>query len=287
MKKLRNITKEISKYPYCAGEDDNKDYLSDKVCRYTIRIRKKTIKSTRYLILFFEALLILMGILPMTGAVGTPQLTPALSRTNSLSKQEIIDQVIREIPADIDFTEREIDQLYHLAVQSKHNPISQEEFITKISNLRGGDFVDVVEGLAIAAAFIIMLAAINQANAFVPNPYVIVPPHLQWLYGNNYKPGQFGYGKGVGPRSITVIGLTQNAGSEKKHPSSGSWDYKEVMRELERQSSKRSIDIQVGDLIHTLKNPYHEGPYELGDKLADQIYESIRESDTEIGRAHV
>lgn len=31
-----------------------------------------------------------------------------------------------------------------------------------------------------------------------------------------------------------------------------------------------------------LKNPYREGSYELGDNLADQIYESIRESDTEI-----
>ena len=76
--------------------------------------------------------------------------------------------------------------------------------------------------------------------------------------------------------------MTQNAGSEKKYPSSGSWEYKEVMRELDRQSSKKRIDVQVGDQIYILKNPSHEGPYELGDKLADQIYESIRESDTDI-----
>nr|AZJ16665.1 hypothetical protein [Seminavis robusta] len=63
------------------------------------------------------------------------------------------------------------------------------------------------------------------------------------------KPGQFGYGKGAGPRSSTVTGMTQNVGSDKKQPSSGSWDYKEVMRELERQSSKKRIDIQVGDRI--------------------------------------
>jgi hypothetical protein len=111
---------------------------------------------------------------------------------------------------------------------------------------------------------------------------VIAPPHLQWLYGNNYKPGQSGYGKGAGSRSITVIGMAQNAGSDKKQPSSGSWNYKEVMRELERQSSKKRIDIQVGDRIYSLKNPYCEGPYELGDKLADQIYDSIRECDTDI-----
>ena len=76
--------------------------------------------------------------------------------------------------------------------------------------------------------------------------------------------------------------MTSNAGSGKKYPLSGSWDYKEVIRELDRQSSKKRIHVQVGDQIYILKNPYHEGPYELGDKLADQIYESIRESDTDI-----
>ena len=65
-------------------------------------------------------------------------------------------------------------------------------------------------GLAIIAAIIILA---NNANGFQPNSHVNVPPHLQWLYENNYQPGQFGYGKGVGPRSITVTGAT-NFGSE-------------------------------------------------------------------------
>ena len=51
--------------------------------------------------------------------------------------------------------------------------------------------------------------------------------------------------------------MTQNAGSDKKQPSSGSWDYKKVMRELERQSCKKKVEIEVGD----------------------QIYDSIRECD--------
>jgi len=97
----------------------------------------------------------------------------------------------------------------------------------------------------------------------------MVAVELQWLYGNNYQPGQFEYGKGVGPRRITVTEMTQNVGLDKNQPSSGSWDYKEVMRELDRQSSKKRIDVQVGDQIYTLKNSYREGPYELGDKLTD------------------
>jgi len=89
-------------------------------------------------------------------------------------------------------------------------------------------------------------------------------------------------GCSAGPRSLTVRGLTQNAGSEKKDPSSGSLDSKEVMRELERQSSRKKVEIEVGDQIYTIKNPYREDAYELGYKLADQIYDSIRECDTDI-----
>lgn len=76
--------------------------------------------------------------------------------------------------------------------------------------------------------------------------------------------------------------MTQNAGSEKKQPSSGSLEYKEVMRELDRQSNKKRIDIQVANQIYSLRNSYGDGSYELGEKLADQIYESIRKSDTDI-----
>ena len=122
----------------------------------------------------------------------------------------------------------------------------------------------------------------QQSVGFQPVRKASPPPHLQWLYGNNDKPGQFGYGKGAGTRSITVTGATQNAGSEKKDPSSGSWDYKEVMRELDRQSSRKKVEIEVGDQIYTIKNTYREDAYELGYKLADQIYDSIRECDTDI-----
>ena len=119
-----------------------------------------------------------------------------------------------------------------------------------------------------------------------------MPPHLEsardLLFGKPKLDGQsrlhLSNSNQISPNGMPtrIQAAGQNAGSEKKYPSSGSWDYKEVMRELDRQSSKKRIDVQVGDQIYILKNPYHEGPYELGDKLADQIYESIRESDTDI-----
>ena len=114
----------------------------------------------------------------------------------------------------------------------------------------------------------------SNANAFQPNLGGIIPPHLQWLDGNQQAGNNFGYGKvKIGPRGITIVGATQNAGSEKKEPSKGSYDYVETMRELDRQHNKRKVEIQMDDQIYILKNPYRESADELGDKLADQMYD--------------
>jgi hypothetical protein len=113
-------------------------------------------------------------------------------------------------------------------------------------------------------------------------PRAIVPPHLQWLERNQQPGNHFGYGKRAGPRSITIVGATQNAGSNKKQSSSGSWNYIDVMSELDKQSNKRIITIPVNGETYAIKNPYCEGAYELSDKLAEQIYDSIRECDIDI-----
>ena len=279
------ISVEVFKYPYCGKLIESEEFLSEKICCSTIKVREKIIKGIKWSIFYLEVGVSVANEVIPSQAIGLPipPQTPAIMRSihsnADLSKQAIIAQVIQQMPAEIDFTQKEMNELYYLSVECKNNSLSQEELITKITNLRGGSFVDVAAGLAIIAAIIILA---NNAEGFQPNPHMNVPPHLQWLYGNNYQPGQFGYGKGVGPRSITVTGMTQNAGSEKKYPSSGSWDYKEVMRELDRQSSSKKVEIEFGDQIYTIKNPYREDAYELGYKLADQIYNSIRESDTDI-----
>ena len=54
------------------------------------------------------------------------------------------------------------------------------------------------------------------------------------------------------------------------------------MKELEKQSTKKVFDIQVADQIYTLRNPYGEIAEELQFTLAEQIYDSIRECDTDI-----
>ena len=76
--------------------------------------------------------------------------------------------------------------------------------------------------------------------------------------------------------------MTQNAGSDKKQPSSGSWDYVDVMKELAKQSSNNRIEIQVGDQIYIFKNTYRQNADELQFILAEKIYDSIRVCDTDI-----
>ena len=85
----------------------------------------------------------------------------------NLSKKKLIAQAIQQMPAEIDFTQKEMNELYRLSVECKNNSLSQEELITKISNLRGGNFEDVVVALAFIIA-ILMLA--NNADGFRPNP---------------------------------------------------------------------------------------------------------------------
>jgi len=136
--------------------------------------------------------------------------------------------------------------------------------------LRGGSFIDIVAALGVIGA-IIILSTNDWGLAFQPNPNAIIPPHLQWLYG-----------KGAGPRSSTVIEMTQNAVSDKKQPSSGSWDYVDVMKELAKQSSNNRIEIQVGDQIYIFKNTYRQNADELQFILAEKMYDSIRVCDTDI-----
>lgn len=108
------------------------------------------------------------------------------------------------------------------------------------------------------------------------------PLHLQWLYWNRQPGNHFKYGKEAGTQSFTATKLTQNAGSEKKDASSGSYDYIDVMCKLDKQSNKKIVEIEVGNQTYILKNPYHEDAYELSYNLADQIYDSVRNCDTYI-----
>ena len=204
---------------------NQRNFYQKKFVFILLKFGKKVVRKTERVFVYGQLIFSLGNGLAPIQAIGLPilQTTPSIMgsiHSNAgLSKKAIIAQVIQDMPAKIVFNKTEMDQLYDLSIKCRDNSISQDELITTLTNLRGGSLVDVTVGLAIIAAIIILA---NNANGFQPNHMWIAPPHLQWLYGNNYKPGQFGYGKGAGSRSIPVIGMAQNAGSDKKQPSSGS-----------------------------------------------------------------
>jgi hypothetical protein len=165
------VSVEIIKYPYCGKSVDSEKFLSEKICCSTIKFRKKIIKGIKWSIFYLEvSVSVANGVIP-SQAIGLaiPTQTPAIMRSihsnADLSKQAIIAQVIQQMPAEIDFTQKEMNELYHLSVECKNNSLSQEELITKITNLRGGSFVDVAAALGIIAAIIILA---NNANGFQP-----------------------------------------------------------------------------------------------------------------------
>ena len=217
-----------------------------------------------------------------------------------LSKKVVIAQVIAEMPDPIlftkSFTGRDMEELYDISIEYSKNFISEEELIRKVTNLRGGNLDAVMRAAFITA--LILLIANNSSEAFqqqvLQTARRIIEQHrLNQDRASIHVFGQgthFGYGKSTsninfgqgGPRSITVTGLTQSAGSEKKEPSYNSWEYREIMRKLDKQKNKRNITILAGKETYTLRSTIGCDARELEEMLANQIYDGIRESDTDI-----
>ncbi len=181
------LSVEVYKYPYCGRPDKNEDYFSEKICCCTIKIRKKIVRKTKRVFVYVQLIISLGNGLAPTQAIGLPILpnTAAIMKVSDsnvgLPKKAIIAQVIKEMPAEIDFTEREIDQLYNLGIELRNNSLSQEELINKISNLRGGLFIDVVAALVVIGAMIILLTN-DWGLAFQPNNVVNparLTPHVE------------------------------------------------------------------------------------------------------------
>lgn len=58
--------------------------------------------------------------------------------------------------------------------------------------------------------------------------------------------------------------------------------YSEIMRKLDKQSNRKNVKLDIDKKTYTIKNPDRVGAYELQDKLAEQLYDSIRTSDTDV-----
>lgn len=81
-----------------------------------------------------------------------------------LSKKVIIAQVIKNMPTEISFTEKKIDQLYNFSVECRNNSLTKDQLISKISNLRGGSFIDVAACLEIISAILVYSSSAFQTQ---------------------------------------------------------------------------------------------------------------------------
>lgn len=286
---------EVLKYPYCGNRIESKEFLSEKICRFTIRIRKKIIKKAKSFIIYGDLILRLTsipgGIVP-SRAIGIsmlpnhPPILTSMPSTSSFQKERVIAMIMEHTPDTIVFTETQINKLYEIALKLKcpENRISREELIAE---LRGGDIKDYVTAIGVIMAIIGILFNISDAEAFQipPGPGAIPPPHLSWLYGNSKDQHPFGFEKKSNPRSQIITDATRNAGSEKNQPFNGSLNYQEIMDQLGCQShhkKPKKIEIAILDETYILKSILGDTADDLSNKLAPQIYESIRKSDTDI-----
>ena len=99
------ISVEVLKYPYCGKSIESEEFLSEKICCSTIKVRKKIIKKVKWLIVYGDFVIRLTnGVVPSQAiGLGIPPQTPAIMRSShsnvGLSKKAIITQVIKEMPA--------------------------------------------------------------------------------------------------------------------------------------------------------------------------------------------
>lgn len=97
----------------------------------------------------------------------------------TLSREIIISQVIKNLPFAIDFNQVELEQLYQISVEYRNNSIDRDMVIVKISDLRGGGFIEVMAGLIVIGSMILVAGGI-LAEGFVPNPNVLSTSWTSW-----------------------------------------------------------------------------------------------------------
>ena len=132
-------------------------FSSEKMCCYAIKVRKKSVK---YTVLLYIRLISVSGLLSpvlVSQQLGLPVLyRPNLeiiresSHSNfGLSKHQIISCILQNMPNEGNFTESEVEQLFNLAMEYGNNSIDKTELINRITNLRGGKFIDLVSAIGL------------------------------------------------------------------------------------------------------------------------------------------
>ena len=130
---------EIEKYPYYGRINESKreeDYLSEKMCCETIRIRKKTVKKLKRLFAIIDLLCRLKSSLDPNQAIGLPIQVPtapaivlSMNSESYIPKKAIITEVMSYSCESTSFTENEMSRIYDLATSSLSKHIFLASYI--------------------------------------------------------------------------------------------------------------------------------------------------------------
>ena len=120
----------------------------------------------------------------------------------------------------------------------------------------------------------------QRSNTFQPGvPRVPLPPHLGWLDSSNNPGTQKQCSPHGGPSSLQMT--TQ---SNQENDARTSLDYQRIQNELGEKSSQSVVNINVDGKIFSIKNQDRLTVDELSYKLVDQLYDDIRECDSDISK---
>lgn len=128
-----SISVEVFKDSYCAKSIESQEFLSEKICCYTIKIRKKIVRKTKRVFVYGQLIFSLGNGLAPTQAISLPILptTPSVMRSihsnANLSKTPLIAQAIQQMPAEINFTQKEMNEVYLISVEYKNNYLNKKE----------------------------------------------------------------------------------------------------------------------------------------------------------------
>jgi hypothetical protein len=115
------------------------------------------------------SLAIRLPVLPMNESI-----TRSIHSNSALNKKVVIAVAVKNLPDEIRFSESELDQLYDLCVEYKNDLINRDELITKIKDIRGGDYVDVA--VVIVFISIMIVAFPNLVDGFLENLPALADP---------------------------------------------------------------------------------------------------------------
>ena len=129
------ISSEVFKYPYCGNPFESEEFLSEKVCCYTIRIRKKIVRKAKRGFVYANLIFAISNGLTPIYAIGLPiipRTDPVMRLIDSdPAKQLVIAKALHQMPAGINFTKSEMNQLYDIAVEHSTSPLTEKELFKK------------------------------------------------------------------------------------------------------------------------------------------------------------